>query len=259
MSTQEELAARLWSAFTKGGVVPPAAADGLDSLEAAYGVQRRIEKLAAMPRAGWKVGMTNKAVQYLDTDEPATAPMFRPFCHEAPAEVAVFEDHYASVECEFAFRFARDLPPRSKAYTYDEVVAAVDVLIPAIEIVGSRFEDGFGGLSTIHTVADMVAHIAFVSGPTTADWHDMDLRSHSIILFKNGRVEAEGIGDNVLDGPLSVLEWTANHLSRLGDAISAGEIVTTGTCTSLISVIPGDEIVADFGSLGRVQLQLVAG
>ena len=130
--------------------------------------------------------------------------------------------------------------------------------MPAIEIVGSRFEGGFGGVSTIHTVADMVAHIAFVSGRKTAYWRDLGLRSHSMSLIKNGKMEAEGTGANVLDGPLSVLEWTANHLSRLGQAISAGEIVTTGTCASIVPVVPGDAVVADFGSLGQVELLFVA-
>ena len=254
---QKEVAAQVWNAFTRGGTMPPAAADGLDSMEAAYGVHVKIEALAAMPRAGWKVGMTNKAVRNLDTDEPATAPMFLPFCFESPAEVPIFPDHDANVECEFAFRFARGLPPRDEHYDYEEVLAAVDVLIAAIEIVGCRFEGSFGGLSTIHTVADLVAHIAFVSGPVTADWRELDLRSHSVSLVKNDKIEAEGTGANVLDGPLSVLEWTANHLSRLGLAISAGEIVTTGTCTGLVPVAPGDEIVADFGTLGRVDLRLI--
>ena len=255
---QKDLATQVWSAFTGGGTVTPAAADGIDSMEKAYGVHPEIEALAGIPRAGWKVGMTNKAILINDTDEPATAPMFVPFCFESPAEVPIFPEHGANVECEFAFRFARGLPSRSEPYGYEEVLDAVDVLITAIEIVGCRFEGGFGALGMIQTVADLVAHIGFVSGPETANWKQLDLLSHPVSLAKNGKVEAEGAGANVLDGPLSVLEWTANHLSRLGLAISAGEVITTGTCTGLIPVAPGDEVVADFGSLGRVDLRLVA-
>ena len=259
MSAENDFATRLWRARTRGGVLLRAAADGLDSVTAAYGVQSRMATLAAMPRAGWKVGATSKAPQkLLGTDGPATAPMFRPFCFESPAEVAVFANQDASVEGEFAFRFARDLPPRPGAYGLDEVLAAVDVLVPAIEIVGCRFEGGFAGLGAIRLVADMTAHTAFVSGPKTAEWPKLDLRSHTMSLYKNGKLVAEGSGANVLDGPLSVLQWTANHLSRLGETICAGEIVTTGTCTGVTPVVPGDTVAADFGNLGHVELQLVA-
>ena len=255
---QTELATLLSKAFTQGGLVPPAAAQGLDSIKAAYDVQRTVETLTGLPRAGWKVGMTNRQVWSSDTKGPSTAPMFHALCYETPAEFFVFADRGVAVESEFAFRFDRDLPPRPEAYSYDEALDAADVLMPAIEIVGTRFEGGFKGVSTIQIVADLVAHVAFVSGPSTADWRDLDLISHSVRLVKNGKTEAEGTGASVLDGPLSVLEWTANHLSSLGEGISAGEIVTTGTCTQIIPVVAGDNVVADFGSLGSVELKLMA-
>ena len=110
----------------------------------------------------------------------------------------------------------------------------------------------------IRLIADMTAHSAFVSGRGTAAWRELDLSSHAVKLFKNDKQVAEGYGANVLDGPLSVLEWTANHLSLLGQSIKAGEVVTTGTCTGVTPVRPGDMAIADFGNLGQVELQIVA-
>jgi 2-keto-4-pentenoate hydratase len=182
--------------------------------------------------------------------------MFRPFCFETPAEIVVFPGQDASVEAEFAFRFDRNLPSRPGAYGLDEVLAAIGVLVPAIEIVGCRLEGGFAGLGAIRLVADMTAHTAFVSGPQTAEWLDLDLVSHPVSLLKNGRLVAEGSGANVLSGPFSVLKWTANHLSERGESICAGDIVTTGTCTGVTPIAQGDTLVADFGDLGRVELRL---
>ena len=109
MSAVTDLATALWSARTEGGVVPREAAKGLVSVDAAYGVQREIASLAAQPRVGWKVGTTSIAAQrLLGTDAPSTAPMFADHCYESPVEVAVFADQDASIECEFAFRFARE-------------------------------------------------------------------------------------------------------------------------------------------------------
>src|SRR6202020_1426508 len=44
-------------------------------------------------------------------------------------------------EPEFAFRMARDLPPRPSPYAVPEVLEAVATLHPAIEIPDSRFSD----------------------------------------------------------------------------------------------------------------------
>ncbi len=63
MSAAIDLATALWSARTEGGVVLREAAEGLVSVDAAYGVQREITSLAAQPRVGWKVGTTSIAAQ----------------------------------------------------------------------------------------------------------------------------------------------------------------------------------------------------
>ncbi len=66
---------------------------------------------------------------------------------------------------------------------------------------------------------------------------------------------AEGVGANALGDPLNVLEWTANHLSALGDGIKAGEVVSTGTCTGVTPIAAGETLIADFGTLGRVEVR----
>ena len=258
VGTTDGIASLLWKARSFGGLVPIAAASGIDSIEAAYGVQRKTEALLAMPRCGWKVGATSQEAQrVLDIDEPATAPMFAPTCFQSPADVAVFPGQSASVESEFAFRFARNLPKRPTPYSLDEVMDAVDALLPAIEVVGGRFEGGFGRIGPIRLIADMVAHTAFVSGQEITDWRGIDLRSHTVSLFKNGERVGEGTGSLVLGDPLLVLHWTANHLLSRGELIRAGQIVTTGTCTGITPVMENDVLIADFGTLGKVEVKIV--
>ena len=210
-----------------------------------------------MPRYGWKVGATSQEAQRaLDMEAPATAPMSAPTSFQSPADVAVFPNQSASVESEFAFRFARDLPKRPTPYSKEEVVDAVDALLPAIEVVGGRFEGGFGRIGPVRLIADMVAHTAFVSGQEIADWRGVDLRSHSVTLFRNGERVGEGTGSLVLGDPLLVLHWTANHLLSRGESIKAGQIVTTGTCTGITPVAENDVFIADFGALGKVEVKI---
>ncbi len=85
----------------------------------------------------------------------------------------------------------------------------------------------------------------------------MDLKGHPVRLYRDGKPVAEGVGANALGDPLTVLEWTANHLSALGDGIKEGEVVSTGTCTGVTPVAPEETLVADFEELGRIEVRFV--
>ena len=86
-------------------------------------------------------------------------------------------------------------------------------------------------------------------------WREIDLAAHSAALTINGTVVAEGIGANVLGDPRIALAWLANDRILHGAPLLAGEIITTGTCIVPAAIAPGDDVLADFGALGRVSLK----
>ena len=53
---------------------------------------------------------------------------------------------------------------------------------------------------------------------------------------------------------LATLTWLANHLSQRAIGLKAGDIVTTGTCTTPPAIAPGDRVVAEFVDLGQVRV-----
>ncbi|MEC7575002.1 MAG: hypothetical protein VX973_08955, partial [Pseudomonadota bacterium] len=57
-----------------------------------------------------------------------------------------------------------------------------------------------------------------------------------------------------LGHPINVLQWLANKQSQTGRGLVKGEIVSTGTCTGVLSVAPGDHVIANFGQLGCVEI-----
>ncbi|MBI1893372.1 MAG: hypothetical protein HYS14_04600 [Candidatus Rokubacteria bacterium] len=63
-----------------------------------------------------------------------------------------------------------------------------------------------------------------------------------------------GRGEAVLGHPLNALAWLANELPKWGRSLKAGEFVTTGTCTDIYVAKAGDNIQADFGTLGSVEV-----
>jgi len=71
----------------------------------------------------------------------------------------------------------------------------------------------------------------------------------------DGNLREEGIGARALGHPIIVLQWLANKQSQTGRGLLAGEIISTGTCTGLLDVAPGDFVVADFGMLGQVEIR----
>ena len=161
------------------------------------------------------------------------------------------------MEVEFAFRIGRDIAPRDEPYGNDQMRSAIAAFLPAMELVGSRFSSGLAGSGRSLTTADGGAHIAFVHGAERALPQDLDLASHPCHLEVNGERIAEGTGQRALDNPLNVLTWLGNYLAASGKTLSEGELVTTGTCTGLVAVKPGDALHAEFGALGNVRATLI--
>ncbi len=257
MST-EDLAQRLWEARRTGQVIDAASVTTPATVADAYAVHWRIAEISGHGVAGFKIGSTSlEAQRMLGTDEPGSAPLLAPFVHASPATVPIVIAQAPCVEGEFAFRLGRDLPARAELYARDEISAAVDAVAGAIEVVGTRFAGGLAGKGRLLTTADGGVNIELVTGAWTTAWRTLDLPSHRVSMRIGGVVKGEGTGSRALGDPMTVLEWLVNQQSKAGRGMKAGEIASTGTCTGLDPVAPGDRAVADFGGLGSVEIAFV--
>jgi 2-keto-4-pentenoate hydratase len=252
-----DLAERLWEARKQGSVVRPEDIAEPASTEEAYAIQSRIVRLSGYEVRGFKVGSTSQEAQrLLGTVEPGSGPILAPYLHTTPARVAIVPLQMPAVEGEFAFRLGRDLPPRDAAYADVEVAQAIDAVAGAIEVVGTRLAGGLAGRGRFLMTADGGANVALVTGPWTTDWRGLDLKAHCVAVRINGKERGRGEGARALGDPMNVMVWLANQQSRFGRGLEAGDIVSTGTCTGLDAVKPGDHVVADFGSVGCVETVL---
>ena len=250
-----DLARRLWSARRCGGVVHPAACDHPKSSKEAYAVQHEIAALSGHACRGFKVGSTSvEAQRLLGTDEPGSGLLLAPYVHESPARISIEPAHTPAVEGEFAFKLGRDLPPRPAPYALDEIADAVAAVAGAIEVVGTRIAGGLAGKGRFLVTADCGANIALVAGPWRRVGNSLDLKSHRVAMRINGAARGTGTGDRALGDPMNVLLWLANQQSAEGRGLKSGEIVSTGTCTGIDPVQPGDRVQADFGDLGTVEI-----
>jgi 2-keto-4-pentenoate hydratase len=222
-----------------------------------YAVQAALASRSPHPLFGWKIAATSTAGQrHINVDGPLAGRLFRERVFEPDTEVPIGANAMRVAEAEFAFRMARDLPPRREAYTAGEVLDAVDTLHPAIELPDSRYDD-FTLVGAAQLIADNACAHSFVLGPAaTADWRRMDLVAHAVVATVSDRERRTGTGGLVLGDPRLALAWLVNELSGLGLTLRAGEVVTTGTCIAPPPIAPGDTVRADFGSLGSVEIRM---
>jgi 2-keto-4-pentenoate hydratase len=251
-----DLLYRHWREGTRLESLPPDLMP--DGRAEAYAVQRCIETYTDAPLYGWKIAATSLAGQkHIGVDGPLAGRLLAERVIADGAACVLGTNLMKVAELEFAFRMGRDLPPRPQPYTQDEVMAAVASLHPAIEIPDSRYEH-FETVGLAQLVADNACAHRFILGPAAPDrWRTLDLAAHPGRALRNGAPAGEGIGSNVLGGPMMALTWLANELSRHGMTLAAGQVVTTGTCLVPLAIAAGDHIEGDLGSLGRVSVTII--
>ena len=254
-------AARLWRHFqerSKLDALPPEHRPA--SRAEGYGVQAEVVRLSGQQIVGWKIAATSLAGQkHIGVDGPLAAPLLgsRVVQHSPTTPSFPMDGNIMNVaEAEFAFRFARPLPPRALPYSVDEVLAAVESLHPGIEVPDSRYND-FIKVGAPQLIADLACACWYALGPaTSAGWRARDLTAHPATALIDGKAVASGTGANVLGDPRVALTWLANELSTYADGIAAGQFVTTGTCVVPPAVASGDVFTVDFGDFGSAQVKL---
>ena len=256
----EKASELLWSHWQEGRRLAELPAQLRPATRAeGYAIQAELEKRSGVPLFGWKIAATSVAGQkHINVDGPLAGRILGERVRDAAAPLPFGANAMKVAEAEFAFRFARDLPPRTKPYAVAEVLDAVASLHPAIEVPDSRYDD-FVKVGTAQLIADNACAHDFVLGPaTSADWRSMDLVEHPVKGIVAGEIERDGKGANVLGDPRVALTWLANELSGLGVTLRSGQVVTTGTCVIPLPIAAGDEVIADFGPLGRLAIRFDA-
>ena len=222
-----------------------------------YAIQACIEAHTTAPLAGWKIAATSVAGQkHIGVDGPMAGRLLAERAIPNGGDCVLGGNLMKVAELEFAFRFGRDLAPRAALYKQEEVLDAVEALLPAIEIPDSRYSH-FETAGAPQLIADNACAHRFLFGDdVTADWRGIDLAAHVVKAYRDGAHVEDGVGANVLGDPRLALTWLANELSAHGLTLKAGQTVITGTCVKPMAIAPGTRIEGDFGVLGRVSVTI---
>ena len=131
------------------------------------------------------------------------------------------QHRFRGLEAEIAFLMASDLPPRAKAYTREEVVAAIASCHPAIEVLESGLLDPTKS-DKLSKIADLQMHGGFVHGAAVGSWQKIDFSKEHVVLAVNGVVRVERTGSNTSGDLMRLLPWLANHGATRTGGLKAG-------------------------------------
>lgn len=222
------------------------------TLDDAYEIQRLQigRRLAAGARVkGHKVGLTSAVMQrQMGVDQPDFGHLLDDMFHLEHLPIPTHQYLQPRVEPEVAFVLKRDL--RGPGVTAAEAIAAVDFVLPSLELIDSRIRDW--KISIRDTIADNASSGGVILGSTPSPLGAVDLRLSGCVLYRNGEVVGTGAGGAVLGSPLTSLVWLANTLGARGVGLEAGHVVLPGSITASIPVAPGDCFTATFAGLGSV-------
>lgn len=221
-------------------------------LDTAYRVQKRLieKKVEAGEKVvGVKLGLTSRAKQErMGITSPLTAVLTDGYVLEADVPIPLAELIHPRVEPEIVFVMGKRL--EGPGVTAATALDAVDSVHAGLEIIDSRYIDFKFTLPDV--VADNASSARFLVGGKALSPKNLDLALEACVLTVNGTVVASATGAAVQGHPAEALALAANALAARGEAIEAGQLVLTGGLTDAVFVHAGDQIGAEFTSLGSV-------
>jgi 2-keto-4-pentenoate hydratase len=236
---------------------------GTDDLPAAYAVQQGLVQAridGGVSVVGRKIGATSEAVQrQLGVDQPDFGYLLSDMdvshgADAAGAPISMAPLLQPRVEAEVAFRLATDIAPEDEAdITLDAVRAAVDVALPALEIVDSRIADWKIGFTD--TVADNASSGLFVVGTDGRSLDEVEPREVAMSLTINGEERSAGTGAACLGDPLEALRWLAVQAFRFGDPLRAGHLILSGALGPFVPFAPGDRVTASISGFAPLAVE----
>ena len=221
------------------------------SVDEAYAIQSQLAGLAGNEVRGWKVtALTPDQQQLYNAKRPVAGVLLAPFVYGEPATTELSRFVAPLLECEISYLLGRDLPAREKPYRREEIDAAVEAVVPAMEIADCRWPADAPGLLKL---ADDMGNGAFIAGRPLRNWRAVDLATIDVLLMHKDTIAARGSCARILGDPLKAVIALANAQPLPAGGLKRGQIVTTGTCTTPLALEQGS-YVADFGSLGTLHL-----
>jgi 2-oxo-3-hexenedioate decarboxylase len=202
---------------------------------------------------GYKGGLTSKAkMVQMGLDTPVFGVLMGDTCIPDGDAVEMSQLIHPKVEAEIAFVTSREL---SGDVSIDEVLAATEFVLPAIEVIDSRFKDFKFDIQSV--IADNTSAARYIVGGSPRRPAGLDLRLLGVVMERNGEVVGTAAGAAVMGHPAASVVALVRWLADSGRALAAGSLIMTGGVTEAIAVHAGDHVTARVQHLGTVGVRFI--
>ncbi|MFM0322597.1 2-keto-4-pentenoate hydratase [Caballeronia glebae] len=203
----------------------PAGARPADA-DDAYAAQDATLRALGADVGGWKVGAKTH-------DGPIQgAPLPVDGMHKTGARLSMHTFGKAGLELEVAFRLGRRFEAGSGPYSDEEVIAAIESVHAAIEVVASRFS-AWPDVDKPSQLADLQNHGALIVGEGVLYDAVFPFVSPAMTFTFDGAPLFNGAPANPAGDPRRLLAWTVNHSVSRGRAVERGTVLTAGSYTGM--------------------------
>ena len=255
----EEIASEVSSSISLAKQIEPFSKRGLVlSLQEAYDVAGIVrQKLGQTKIIGRKIGFTNRNIWNIyDVDQPIWGPI-------TTNSVSFFETNLLKIDlsqfCEPRIEPEIVVCLKQKPKNGSENPEIyLDWVAPGFEIVDSIYPNWKFSLTDAIVSGGLHGCLAVGKKFKVNDRTERDLINVGVSLYRGGKLEEEGTGANVLDGPVSAIGYLHSGLSKIKnqDFLSAGDIITTGTMTDAKPIYPNEKWIAKFDGVVEAELNL---
>lgn len=202
---------------------------------------------------GRKIGLTSNSVQQqLGVNEPDYGMLFSDMRIADGGSFDLSRLIQPKMEAEVALIMGAELT--DPGIEMDELISAIDCVLPAIEIVDSRIMDW--QISLADTIADNASSGLFVLGETRKRLDEFDPVKCEMTLSQNGVYVSTGRGADCLGSPLNAALWLARVMAETDYPLLAGTVVLTGALGPMVPAVSGAVYQAVISGLGSVSVEV---
>ncbi|MEU1513225.1 2-keto-4-pentenoate hydratase [Streptomyces sp. NPDC005811] len=217
-----------------------------------HNVRRRIAEGDRL--VGYKLGNIAKAMQEaFGVDQPDYGHLLAGDFHleNLPVRLDRFIEPFAEVEPAFLLNRRLEGPN----VTVADVILATEYVVPAIEIIDSRFTDW--RIRIADTLADNGSVGGIVLGTTPRTLREIDFSTMRGELRYDSERVGSGPTSAVLGNPIAAVAWVCNEFSRYGISFEPGQVILPGSCLEAVPLRRAATVTAEFTGLGTVCFEAV--
>jgi len=224
-----------------------------EALDVQWEIRRRKEA-RGNKIVGLKMGLTSRAkMLQMGVETPCYGFLADYFSIPDGGDVKISELIHPKVEPEIAFVTKKELS--GPGCHIGEVLSAIDFVVPAVEIIDSRYKDFKFDLKSV--IADNSSSSRFVTGGRMLPVEELDLKTLGVVMEINGEVVDLGAGAAILGHPAASVAMLANLLAERDEVIPAGTFIMAGAITPAVAVKAGDNVSVRYQDLGTVTMRFV--